>query len=106
RQVESLRAARASNGEADGHIHFRLQALRPSTRGGIGDVLRSRLYPEPALTPAMPWLERASPAPPHARIEHSPNGAGLRARIAPVGGVPVRWWLVQVLTGERWESRL
>lgn len=106
RQVEWLRAARADSDESLGHIHFRLQALRPAARGGIGETLRTQLYAEPALTPPVPWLERNSPEAPRATVEPDAVGTGVRVRIAPGGSTAVRWWLVQVLVGEQWESRL
>lgn len=106
RQIETLRTARRGSGEANGHVHFRLQALRPAARGGIGETLQGRVYERPALTPAMPWLGRSAPAAPRARLVDGEAPRRLALRIAPGSTAPVRWWLVQVLGQDGWSQHL
>ena len=69
---------------------------------GVADSLR-RIYSEPALTPACPWLCAERPRPPYLRAEH--NGNELRLNWRPAG-VPVWQWLVQKRAGERWTSEI
>jgi uncharacterized lipoprotein YddW (UPF0748 family) len=93
RQIGVLRAANSPGG---GHIHFRMSALRP-----LSSALHSTSYAEPALTPAMPWLDARIPAPPTLSISMS----ALSIRTADT--VPVRWFAVQTLdAGGRWRLSL
>ena len=49
--------------EANGHIHFRMSALQWNS-SAIGERMRTTVYAEPALFPAMPWLGGTPPSPP------------------------------------------
>ena len=71
-QIALVRAA----DRAPGHIHFSFRALRTDAPN-VGGALRTRVYREPALPPAMPWLG-AEPPP------------ALVAQLAAVDG-EVRW---------------
>ncbi|HSJ13824.1 MAG TPA: family 10 glycosylhydrolase [Longimicrobiales bacterium] len=106
RQIDTLRAVRRQSEESFGHIHFRLHALRPGDRGGIGESLRARSYAEPALTPASPWLDARPPAAPRVRaIPLEDAGSGMLVSIAAGDTVPVRWWVLQLLDDrEQWRT--
>ena len=88
RQIGLLRTAGASAYGAGGHIHFRMNALRP-----LSNALVATAYAEPALTPAMPWLDARTPAPPTLSV----NPIAVNIRTADT--VPVRWFAVQMLDG-------
>jgi uncharacterized lipoprotein YddW (UPF0748 family) len=64
-QIERLRSARDMTDESNGHIHFRMGALLWNYNS-IGENLRTTVYSEAALWPAMPWLGSSPPAAPRA----------------------------------------
>ena len=78
-----------------GHIHYSFAALRSDARH-IAEALRTRLYTEPALPPAMRWLGGPPPAAP---------AVTLREQQAEwtVAGAP-RLFAVQVLTASGWRT--
>lgn len=88
RQIGVLRTARASGRGTGGHIHFRMNAVRP-----LSNALLATSYAEPALTPAMPWLDARTPAQPTLSV----TATALTVRTADT--VPVRWFAVQMLDG-------
>jgi uncharacterized lipoprotein YddW (UPF0748 family) len=106
RQIDTLRAVRTADTESQGHIHFRMSALRPGTAAGTGEALRTRAYAEFALPPAYPWLDARIPADPILRViplEDAAHGATLH--LAAADSLPVRWWVVQVQdTGGGWRT--
>ncbi len=46
-----------------GNIFFSMKMFRDN-RKGVNDVFKSAVYPTPALTPTMPWLDNEPPEPP------------------------------------------
>ncbi len=82
-QVDLLRTRPA----AGGHIHFSMVALMQD-RDGLATALRAGPYAQPALVPALPWLDAAAPAPPRLRA------AGARVEIDPAPGAPAARWAV------------
>lgn len=100
-QIERLRFNRENTTESNGHIHFRMSALLWNT-AAIGERLRTTVYSEPALVPAMPWLAGKAPAPP--RVSSSIVEA---VDVSPGDSVVVAWWMVQSLgTDGRWRMTL
>jgi uncharacterized lipoprotein YddW (UPF0748 family) len=89
RQIGLLRSADATDRGAAGHIHFRINALLP-----LSNALHATSYAEPALTPAMPWLDARTPAPPMLSI--GPTALNIRT----ADTVPVRWFAVQRLAAD------
>jgi uncharacterized lipoprotein YddW (UPF0748 family) len=101
-QIERLRISRDMTDESNGHIHFRMGALLWN-RNAIGERLRTTVYSEPALWPAMPWLGGALPSAPKVAsniveaIDVSPGD----------DSVHIAWWLVQSLgTDGRWRTTI
>lgn len=87
--------------EASGIVHFSMKSLM-AEHGDFGDVLRKKLYSEPALVPASPWLGDKRPAAPSMKVS------------AYEGAVRVSWsrdakvWqhAIWVRYGERWHFRV
>jgi uncharacterized lipoprotein YddW (UPF0748 family) len=79
-----------------GHIHFSFKALRKDAPN-VALALRDRIYGEPAVAPAMPWLPSPTPQPPVARVE-----AGGRATVAWTADPDARFVAVQVRERSRW----
>ena len=113
-QVTGWKSLRDASGEAAKEIQ--LTRTEPGASGvllwhaspllrnqeGVADSLR-RIYSEPALTPAFPWLCAERPLQPYLRVEHIGNELKLDWKPS---GIPVWQWLVQKKTGERWTSEL
>ena len=109
-----VRVTRGQAG-ATGTVHFSAKSLMPASNGGtgVGDVLASGVYAEPALIPASPWLKSggsagaASPPLPKPLVTlAAPSGGEANATVtvswrlpASAGGIaaPAPWlWVVQV----------
>jgi hypothetical protein len=100
-QIERLRSARDLTDESNGHIHFRWGALIWSY-SSIGEALRTSVYSETALWPAMPWLGGAPPSAP--RVASNILEA---VDLTPGDSVHVAWWVLQSLgTDGRWRTTI
>ncbi len=89
---------RAQKG-ATGNVHFSMRALMHNS-GGVADALK-KVYREPALVPASPWLGKGPPARP--RAQWQPGRRGLRVGPAPEG---VRLYVVRARIGGKWSVRI
>lgn len=88
RQIWTLRGTATPSA---GHVHFQLHSLTRQPHS-LGDT-----YADPALTPAMPWLDARVPDVP--RVHFDNNGM---LRVNARQTVPVRWLAVQTLERGRW----
>jgi len=100
--LAQVRATRAQPG-ATGNVHFSMKALLDD-RDSVGTALERLLYAEPALVPASPWMTRGVIGPPAVALRE--RGSGVVLTLSPAGKDVVRWWLVQLRLGGRWESRV
>ncbi len=85
-----------------GHIHWNATALMKNA--GLDTELLNKVYREPALIPACPWLEAAPPAAPKLSVEATGKTAHVRWQSAP--GKPVGWWVWQARTNGVWCTRI
>ncbi|MCS6777188.1 MAG: family 10 glycosylhydrolase [Chloroherpetonaceae bacterium] len=101
--VYQIKVTRGQAG-ATGNVHFSMKALMQNRRG-LADLLASGVYAEPALVPASPWLGKEDlPAP---GVVVQPEGTGeQRFQWRLPEGHRVRWWLVRMKRGDRWEIRI
>jgi uncharacterized lipoprotein YddW (UPF0748 family) len=88
-----------------GHVHF---SMRTITKGmtqakGLVEALM-KLYAEPALVPAMPWLGGVPPAKPSAELDRI-EGVGYELKLKP-GGDGARKYVVQWLEGGKWSTSI
>ncbi|HYE31602.1 MAG TPA: family 10 glycosylhydrolase [Methylomirabilota bacterium] len=79
-----------------GHIHWNVSSLVKNS-GGLADEMKKSVYTEPALVPAMTWVDNAAPAKPTVTL------AGSTARWKHKGE-PVRFWAVQFKSGGKWST--
>ena len=99
--VEQVHATRAQAGTA-GNILWGVRALTENRRG-LADVLARQLYPQPALPPAYPWLDKQPPGQP--QISASPGSGGeVKVNCRATGGDPIAWWVVQTRAGGAWTT--
>lgn len=69
-QITDQIALVRTNPGASGHIHFSMIALLQNRRG-ITSQLKTKLYAQPALVPATPWLGSLAPMAPRLTLERS-----------------------------------
>jgi len=96
--AEQVQLTRAAPG-AEGHIHFNARILMDNV-DGIGDYL-ARLYAEPVLPPAFPWLDSIPPARPEARVAR--QGGSSVLHLTPTGQKRVAHWLIHSRSGDQWQ---
>jgi uncharacterized lipoprotein YddW (UPF0748 family) len=97
--VEQIKLTRKRKG-ATGTVHFSARAILRNS-GGVADAL-ARVYAEPALVPASPWLGKDRPARPELSWSADARGA-LRIRAAGAG---VRLYVVRSKEGGKWTVTL
>jgi uncharacterized lipoprotein YddW (UPF0748 family) len=99
--VDQVLEARKRGG-ASGHIHFSIKALA-GDYGGVAKAL-AKVYAEPALVPATPWLAGDQPAP------KSPSVVAGKASgsysMAPADPATPSRWVVQKLCGGKWTTAI
>ena len=87
---------------ATGNILWNFKPLLQN-RAGIGDTLKTKIYPEFALTPATHWLDSS---PPPAPLVHSSLNPNLTLNLNPNSPEPIRWWVVQTKRSNDWDTRI
>jgi len=99
-QVETTREEGAG-----GNVHFSMRALMHNSEG-IADALR-KLYAQPALVPACPWLGDATPKRPNIRPTGDKSGGETSFFWSPGDdGDDLRWVCVYALRGTTWTSQV
>jgi uncharacterized lipoprotein YddW (UPF0748 family) len=116
------------NDATQGHVHFSMRSLMPGSafmtripgadtlappvldsinrgrartqarRDSMTAKMMRETYSQPALTPAMPWLDAVPPSPPTAVF--SQEGNQVNVTLTPPGGEPLNVWVVQ----SKWPS--
>ena len=69
--INQIKLSRTIGTNPNGHIHWSAKGLI-SDLGGINAEL-SKIYPERAAIPPMPWLSQSIPATPQAKVSHKQN---------------------------------
>jgi uncharacterized lipoprotein YddW (UPF0748 family) len=105
RRDEVLAQVRATRGQkgATGNVHFSMKVLLDD-RDSVATALERLLYAEPALVPASPWMTNAPIGTPAVGVIQGKDDEVVV--LTPDGKDVVRWWLVQLRIGGRWEARL
>ncbi|HKB05934.1 MAG TPA: family 10 glycosylhydrolase [Gemmataceae bacterium] len=97
--ADQIDATRAQAG-ATGNIHFSMKPLMNNV-GGVSDVL-AKVYAEPALVPASPWLDNILMAKPQAEW----TATRKELRLVPRGEEPTWLFAVRLQFGGKWETRI
>ncbi len=104
--LTQINTTRKNRGRAPGtgHIYWNDKAFRKDA-GGINGRLVSSAYTEPALVPASPWLANRKNLPAAIVTTAHLDGDRLILKWHPEGkrASSVRWWVIQVLKGKRWQ---
>jgi uncharacterized lipoprotein YddW (UPF0748 family) len=102
--ANQIRITRRQPGAA-GNIHWRMSTLMQN-RGAIATL--ERLYGQPALPPAFPWLGGGTLAKPGLSFHNPPKGNRTVMDWTPgPGGTGTPWlWLLQTRTHGNWSSQV
>ncbi len=84
---------------AGGNVHFSAKPILRNT-GGLQEAF-AKVYAEPALVPATPWLSTAQPMKPTLR-----NAGDQRFNLLLSGDESTTLYAVQTLDGETWTTRI
>lgn len=96
--IEQIRLTRTQPG-VEGHLHWDMKALMRN--GGLDSALEREVYGQPALVPAMPWLDHSAPARPNLGL------SGKHALHWQAGAQEKPWlWVVQFLHGHEWSTQV
>ncbi len=94
--AQQIRTTRTQPG-ASGNVHFSMKSLQRNT-DGVTDLV-TKLYAEPALVPASPWLGKTPPDKPTVRRLDSNKGLWLEIQPA---NKEVHLQVVRQQVGEKW----
>ena len=97
--VNQINLTRRQQG-ATGHIHYHMKTINT---GNIAEEL-GKLYTEPALVPASPWLSQKQPSKPDVIVTDNSNKLNLTWK--PLPGEGVLQWVVQFRYGGKWQSQI
>lgn len=99
RQVDTTRAVPG----VAGAVHFQMRALAED-HDGVASALADGPYRHRALVPPMPWKPSDVPRTPAIALAESRSGLVLTIARRPADDV--RWWVVQVRSGEIWRTSI
>jgi uncharacterized lipoprotein YddW (UPF0748 family) len=89
---------------ATGNIQFSMKTLMLN-HGGLSDRMLKDVYAEPALIPASPWLNAATPTRPTLSIQPKSEG-GLALSWQDDDGERIWQWVVQTRINGVWHTRI
>jgi len=87
-----------------GHIHWSFSALK-NDADGLASALESRIYTQPALVPASPWLSTNAPGRPSFFISGLKSG-NLRFMCGPAKDTQAWLWVIQTKSGGEWQTEI
>lgn len=100
--LAQVRTTREQQG-AGGNVHFSMKVLLED-RDSVGTALGRILYSEQALVPASPWMSAPTLGAPAVSVLQAKEDEVVV--LTPNAKDVVRWWLVQLKVGGRWESHV
>jgi uncharacterized lipoprotein YddW (UPF0748 family) len=85
-----------------GHVLWNMKSVMQNER--LSEALAHEVYVQPALIPALPWLQRVPPAKP--KLSAAPSGA--KAEVTWLPGKPGEAWLwvFQTRRGGKWSTQI
>ena len=88
-----------------GEIHYNFNSLFDLTNG-LAPLLRHRVYSEPALVPASPWLDNKPPGKPTVSLQRGAEGKPVAMNWEPTGPEKVWLWVLQTETDGIWKTEI
>jgi uncharacterized lipoprotein YddW (UPF0748 family) len=101
--TEEIRVTRAQNG-ATGHIHFNTTVVMRSPDSLNAKL--ARIYEEPALIPASPWLGAKRPGRPTITLRDETATGEPYVTLTPAAGEKVWLWTVRSETNGAWQTSI
>ena len=95
---DQIAATRKQPG-ATGNVHFSMKAFLKNS-GGVADEVK-KMYAEPALVPATPWLGDKKPGKPMLSWGPS-NDLGRLLQVETPDGEPIRQYVIRLRFKDRW----
>ena len=97
--VDQIQLTRKQPGTS-GHIHWNMKALMRNET--LDTALEREVYTQPALVPAMPWLDRSAPEKPRLVV----GGTNKILRWEEAGQEKPALWVLQFRRGKEWSTRI
>ncbi len=88
-----------------GHVHFSMKALMENN-GGISDLLLQKVYTQPALIPASPWLNDRPPGQPRLTITTDDKSGNIKLNWQATGNEKTQLWVLQAKTENEWKTKI
>jgi uncharacterized lipoprotein YddW (UPF0748 family) len=85
---------------ATGHLLYNTTSTLTRSNGAVAASLAADLYRVRAIPPASPWLDAAPPPAPSIGVTES------SLTLTPGAGEPPRWWVLRILSGASWSTRV
>jgi len=82
-------------------VHWNMKALLRND--ALDAALVRQVYLEPALVPAMPWLDVRAPGKPILFVK---SGGSVQANWNPSGQQEVEHWVLQTRSGGKWKTKV
>lgn len=102
--LNQVRLVRSQSG-VTGHIHYHVGSLL-NNGGSLADALRTNLYRQVALVPALSWSSRVGPARPAVGITTSSTNVHVTVQPAQNKPGTVWLWVVQTKRGSEWTTEI
>ncbi|MDB6026210.1 MAG: hypothetical protein JWM68_2433 [Verrucomicrobiales bacterium] len=99
--ANQIQIARTQQG-VSGHLHYHMGTLMKNPKSLATDL--QRLYSEPALVPASPWLYNVPPEKPTATVRRT----GTQIQLSWQGSArnQIRYWILQKRVGSKWTTQI
>jgi uncharacterized lipoprotein YddW (UPF0748 family) len=101
--ANQIRLTRKQAG-ANGHIHWNMGSLMRNET--LARLLQRDIYPEPALMPAVPWLDSTRPVKPTLTPRIDPAGSKVTFDWQPAGAEKPFVWLFQTKSAGHWATEI
>jgi len=102
--LNQLRLVRAQPG-ATGHIHYHIGLLM-NNGSGLADALRTNLYRQTALVPALSWSSAVRPVRPAVGITATSTNVHVTVQPAQNNPSTLWLWVVQTKRGSEWKTEI
>jgi uncharacterized lipoprotein YddW (UPF0748 family) len=99
--ISQIRETRNQMG-ASGHIHWDMKTLMRN--GALDAALAREVYQQPALVPAVAWLEQRPPRKPSLAVRR--EGSGVKASWTTPPAEPAQHWVLQTRKAGAWLTRI
>ncbi len=99
--ISQINLTRREKG-ASGHVLWNMRSLMRNA--DLRSALLKEVYQQPALTPALAWVDHATPGTPQLKL--AGVGPSFQASWKAVGGKPTRFWALQTRKDGKWQAAI